>query len=781
HYKILEKLGEGGMGIVYKAQDTKLDRLVALKFLPHHLTANETERSRFLQEAKAAAALNHPNVCSVIDIQEHDGQQFIVMEYVDGVTLRSKLPFQDVQQAVHCAIQIGEALSEAHGKGIVHRDVKSDNIMVTGKNHVKVMDFGLAKLKGSLKLTRTSSTVGTLAYMAPEQIQGGKVDARSDIFSFGIVLYETLTGRTPFRGEHEAAMMYSIMNEEPESLLKHRSDLSPEFDRIIRRALEKDPEDRYQSVADMVSELRHEQKKSGRIIRPSIADVAPVHPSSAEEKPVVIQEAGAKKRAIIFVAAGMVLAAVAASVYLFIGREQAIDSLAVLPFENVGGGQDLDYLSDGITESIINNLTRIQGLRVVPRSSAFRFKGKDVDLQEVGSKLSVRAILTGKIVHRGPALDVQVDLVDVKNESQLWGNRYQSDLNSILSLQQQITKEVSSKLGTSLSGEEKEKLSRQSTENTEAYTLYLQGRYYWNRRSAASLEKAIDYFKLAIERDQGYALAYVGLADCYALQTQYTGTPAAVALPRAQEATEKALQLDNTLAEAHTTLAFIHQSRWKFDAAEKEYKHSIELNRKYATTYHWYSLLLHYVGRSEEASAVIQRAYEIDPLSPIIILNVGLAPFYKGDYNKALAYFRKSNEIDPSFASGYSFAGLVYFKLKDYVQALPLLEKGLELSGRSSESISYLGYYYGKIGNRQKALTLLKENQDRYYAGTGPAYNVARIYEGLGDRDKVVEWLERDYRDHSIWMIRLRTDVGWDDVHSDPRFLDLMKKVGVAK
>ena len=781
HYKILEKLGEGGMGIVYKAHDTKLDRLVALKFLPHHLTANETERSRFLQEAKAAAALNHPNVCSIIDIQEHNGQQFIVMEYVDGVTLRSKLPFQDVQQAIRSAIQIGEALTEAHTKGIVHRDVKSENIMVTGKNHVKVMDFGLAKLRGSLKLTRASSTVGTLAYMAPEQIQGGEVDARSDIFSFGIVLFESLTGRTPFRGEHEAAMMYSIMNEEPESLLKHRNDLSPEFDRIIRRALEKDPEDRYQSVADMVSELRHEQKKSGRVIRPSIADAAPAHPFRANEQPVVITEARVKKRAIVFVAAGVVLAAIAVSVYLLTDREQAIDSLAVLPFENVGGGQDLEYLSDGITESIINNLTRIQGLRVVPRSSAFRFKGKDVDLQEVSSKLNVRAILTGKIVHRGPALDVQVDLVDVKNESQLWGNRYQSDLRSLLSLQETITREVSSKLGTGLSGEENEKLSRQSTENTEAYNLYLQGRYYWNRRNAESLEKAIDYFRLAIERDPGYALAYVGLADCYALQMQYSGTPAAVALPRAQEATEKALRLDNTLAEAHTTLAFIHQSQWKFDAAEKEYKHSIELNPKYATTYHWYSLMLHYGGRSDEASSVIQRAYEIDPLSPIIILNVGLGFLFKGQYDEALAYFRKSNEIDPSFASAHFYSGATYFKMKDYGKAFPLLEKGLELSGRSSESIAYLAYCYAKIGKRDKAFELLKENQARYNAGTGAAYNVARIYEGLGDREKVFEWLDRDYRDHSPWMVRLRAEIGWEDLRSDPRFLDLIKKVGVSK
>ncbi len=592
HYKILEKLGEGGMGVVYKAHDTKLDRIVALKFLPLHLTANDAEKARFMQEARAAATLNHPHVCTIYRIDEYEGQQFIEMECIDGETLRRKIPVQKTDDALNYAIQIGEALQEAHSKGIVHRDIKADNIMVNAKNQIKVMDFGLAKLKGSLKLTKTSSTVGTLAYMAPEQIQGGEVDARSDIFSFGIVLFEMLAGKTPFHGEHEAAVMYSIVNEEPDSILKFKPDISPEIDRIIQRSLEKDPEDRYQHVDDMVSELRRSQKKSTRVVRPSTAGVSAIHTSSVENKTAPIPASPSKKKFIIPGIAAVILIAAAVWFYFFSGHQQAVDSLAVLPFENVGGSQDLDYLSDGVTESLINNLTKIQGLRVVPRTSAFRFKGKNVDIYEAGSKLNVRAILTGKIVSRGSALDVQVDLIDIKNESQLWGNHYQSDLSNLLTLQDQITTEVSSKLGIGVSSETQQNLTKRATDNTQAYQLYLQGRYYWNKRNAVAIENAINYFKQAIALDSNYALAYSGMADCYIIQSQYSGIPTKITVPLAREYAQRALQINNSLAEAHTTLAFSYFSDWKYDDAEREFKQAIALNPRYPTVYHWYNILL---------------------------------------------------------------------------------------------------------------------------------------------------------------------------------------------
>jgi TolB-like protein/Flp pilus assembly protein TadD/tRNA A-37 threonylcarbamoyl transferase component Bud32 len=783
HYKILEKLGEGGMGVVYKAEDLKLRRIVALKFLPQHLTSTEAEQARFLQEAQAAATLNHPNICTIHAIEEAEVpgggvQQFIDMEYVDGATLRRKLPFEKPADAVALAAQVGEALQEAHMKGIVHRDIKAENIMVNAKGQAKVMDFGLAKLKGSLKLTKTSSTVGTLAYMAPEQIQGGEVDARSDIFSFGILVFEMLAGKTPFRGEHEAAAMYSIMNEEPESLLKYRPELSPELDRIIKRALEKDPEDRFQSAADMVSELRREQKKSTRVVRSGAMDVA--HASAAAvPAPLPAAAPSPKSRAklVLGAALGIALIGAALAYFLFLGKPQPIDSLVVLPFENVGGGADLDYLSDGITENIINSLTKIQGLRVVPRSSAFRFKGKDLDASEIGAKLNVRAILSGKIVHRGTALDVQVDLVDVKNESQLWGNRYQSDMAGVLNLQDNITKEVSAKLGIGLTSEARDKLTKRYTENTEAYQLYLQGRFYWNKRNSKAIDQAFSYFRQAIALDSAFALAYAGLADCYILQPQYQGIPTGIAMPQAAANAQRALALDSSLAEAHTTLAFGYTGQYRYAEAEREFQRALELNPRYTTAYHWYGIMLGRSGHPDRYLALLQKAIEIDPYSPVLLLNFGVAQMALGNLADARQTFNKVVALDSSVFFGHMFLGIVDGREKKYASAVEHMLKGVALSDRSSEALGYLGYAYAKAGMRNEALALIKEDEDRYRAGTGAAYNIARIYAGLGDKEKTMELLEQDWKDQSTFLSTLLIDTSFDLVRDDPRFVAILRNM----
>lgn len=781
HYKILEKLGEGGMGIVYKAHDTKLDRIVALKFLPHHLTANDAEKARFLQEARAAATLNHPNVCTIYRIDEHNDQQFIEMEYVEGETLRKKISDMPVKQVIEFAIQIGEALAEAHLKGIVHRDVKAENIMVNTKNQVKVMDFGLAKLKGSLKLTRTSSTVGTLAYMAPEQIQGGEVDARSDIFSFGIVLFEMLTGKTPFRGEHEASMMYSIVNEEPESVLKHKPDISPELDRIIHRALEKDPADRYQHTDDMVSELRRLQKQTTKVSRASLTEMPAMKQQSTDQISQTKQTSPNSKKKILIGLIALLVVATTVIAYIFAGKQEAIDSLAVLPFEDVGAVSGQEYLADGVTESIINNLTKISSLRVVPRSTVFRFKGKETDVQEIGSKLNVSAVLSGRITHRGQSLDVQVDLIDIKRESQLWGNRYQSSIGELLALQSQITKDVSSKLGLESSDEPKEKLAKHSTENTQAYQLYLQGRYYWNKRNAVSIGQAINFFNQAIAIDSTYALAYAGLADCYIIQSQYAGTPSSITLPLAQTAARKALELDNSLAEPRVALAFSYFGEFHYDEAEREFKQAIALNPRYPTAYHWYSIMLVRTGRLDEAELVIKKAYELDPYSPVITLNVGIIYFMRKQYETTISYLRKGLELDPSFKAAYSWLGQVYERMGNIPEAISNAEKAVELSGRSSEDVGNLGYILAKHGRKAEALQLIKENENRYYSGTGAAYNIALIYVGLGDKEKVFQWLEQDWKDKSTFIGLIVSDDQWDEYRNDPRFIELMKKVGLAK
>ncbi len=797
HYRILEKLGEGGMGVVYKALDLKLDRAVALKFLPHHLMANEAEQARFLQEARAASALNHANICGIHSIGEYkdpaksEEQRFIDMEFVDGSTLRKKFesaPLR-VSEAVGYAIQIGEALHEAHTKGIVHRDIKADNVMVNSKNQIKVMDFGLAKLKGSLKLTRTSSTVGTLAYMAPEQIQGGEVDARSDIFSFGVLLFEMLTGHYPFRGEHEAAILYSIVNEDPESVLKSRPECSAELDRIINRALEKDPADRYQHTDDMVSELRRAQKQSARVSRTSVTNV-PVSSlaTPAEEKSAIhtsqihlFPTASLSRNVYFLIAACLVIALAAGYYFLFLNHTKPPDSLAVLPFVNVSADPNTEYLSDGITESIINSLTRIPGLRVIPRSTVFRFKGKDVDPQEVGAKLKVRAVLTGRIVQRGDELNVQLDLIDIDRQSQIYGNQYHHKAADIISMQEEIVGDVLKPLGVTLSGEERKSVNKRYTENVEAYKFYLQGRFYWNKRKASEIQKAIGFFNQAIALDPTYALAYVGLADCYAIQEQYAGLPGKETYPKAVAAATRALELDNTLAEAHTTLAFASYAMWNWEKAEQEFKTVFSLNPNYATAYHWYSILLHALGRHEEATREIKRAQELDPLSPVIGINVAIAYAFEGNYSKAIEGMDAVVAIDSMFSPAYYRKAQPYVKLGKMQEAFAAASKGLEISGRSAEALSILGYCLGLMGRREEALKVAKELEQRYAIQTTPGYNIARVYAGLGEKNGVFKWLETDLVNHSGSLIWLTQDSEWDSYRSDPRFSDLLNKIGLKK
>jgi eukaryotic-like serine/threonine-protein kinase len=815
HYRILEKLGEGGMGVVYKAQDTKLDRIVALKFLPHHLTANDAEQARFLQEARAAATLNHPNVCTIYRIDEYEGQQFIEMEYVDGDTLRKKIPVPKIDEALRYAIAIGEALQEAHLKGIVHRDIKCENIMVNSKNQVKVMDFGLAKLKGSLKLTRTSSTVGTLAYMAPEQIQGAEADARSDIFSFGIVLFEMLAGKTPFRGDHEAAIMYSIVNEQPEEINKYRPEASPELQRIINRGLEKDPEDRYQSAADMVSELRRIQKQSARVSRSSLAGT-PLESSTGKQTPAPDQFAGdssattpgsrgvrqpvsgapesragssgaalpvRSKSRLIYLLAGIVAVA-AIAYYLFVGKqeggEKRLESIAVLPFSNEGADPNTEYMSDGITENIINNLTRLKKLRVVPRSTVFHYKGKEVDPQKAGAELHVSAVLTGRVSQRGGDLNIQTDLIDVQQQSQLWGKQYQRRISDLLGAQDEISNDVAAQLQLQLTGEEQKTLTKRGTDNAEAYQLYLKGRYYWNKRSMGDIRKGIEFFQQSIEKDPSYAMAYSGLADCYVVLPQYSGLPAREILPKARTAAQKALEIDNSLAEAHASLAFVYEDLdWDFPSADREFKRAIELNPNYPTAHHWYAIFLGNMGRLDEMRDETEKAYQLDPLS-LIINNLRAASFYWiGKYDESIAAQRHTLELDSTFNTARMFMGLALFEKKMYPEAVAEFEAAVTLSKRRMEAVGALGYAYARIGRREDAMKLVEELKQTIPQGLDPFLNIAAIYAGLGDNNAAFQWLDRAYEIRSGFLLTLKTYRMFDSLRSTPRFIAFEKKIGL--
>jgi serine/threonine-protein kinase len=787
HYTILQKLGEGGMGVVYKARDTRLERLVALKFLPVHLTANDAEKARFLQEAKAASALNHQNVCTIYGIDEFEGQQFIEMELVDGVTLREKLPIQRQADAINYAIQIGDALQEAHSKGIVHRDIKAENIMVNSKNQIKVMDFGLAKLKGSMKLTRTSSTVGTLAYMAPEQIQGGEVDARSDLFSFGIVLFEMLTGRTPFRGEHEAAVLYSIVNEAPESLLKLRPDLSPELERIIDRAIEKDPEERYQSAADFVSELKRVLKQSTKVLRSATHEISlpePVKLSPSSSQPDI---APLRQRRNPLYVVGVILvvcvAAAAVAYFSFYGKSGSIDSIAVLPFTNVGADPNAEYLSDGITESLINTLSQLSNLTVMSRSSVFHYKGKEIDPQKAGKELGVKAVLTGRVTQRGDNLQISTELVNVANNSHIWGDQYNKKLSDILDVQEDISKEISRQLSLKLVGDDEKKLAKHSTENTEAYQFYLKGRFHWNKRKADDLKKAIDYFNEAIEKDPGYALAYAGLASAYAILPEYSGLPAKDFNPKVETAARKALDIDPTLAEPHAALGLVKYNHlWDWKGAEVELNRAIELNPNYPTTHHWYSICLRQQGKFDQAYAEIKRAQELDPLSPIINLNVAEALSLLQRDDEATEQLKYTLELEPNFPGGHMDLGSKYARQGKYDEAIGEFQRVRQIVGANTPyGLGNLGYAYAKAGKKDEANKILNQLLELSKQGFTLSVEVALVYNGLGEKDETFEWLGKGYDEQYTGLGNLKVGHAWDNLHSDPRYTALLKKIGLEK
>jgi serine/threonine protein kinase len=783
HYKIVEKLGEGGMGVVYKAQDTKLDRFVALKFLPPHSAQSDMEKNRMLQEAKAAASLNHPNVCQVIDIQEFEdpegaGRQFIVMEYVEGTTLRQKLPIQKIEDALQYAIQIGEALQAAHAKGIVHRDVKSENIMLSPDGRIKVMDFGLAKLKGSMKLTRTSSTVGTLAYMAPEQLHGGDVDARSDIFSFGVLLFEILTGRFPFRGEHEAALMYSIINEDPESILKYRGELSPEYDRIMLRALEKDPADRYQHIDDMVSELRRLLKGSSRIVRPD-----QMEKSTTTQRSNIPLVSSNKKNTKIWIGGIAVFAmlVIVAAALFFNSPGQRITSIAVLSFQNNSSDADKEYLSDGLTESLIFRLSQIPNLKVSPTSSVFRYKGKDIDPIKIGTELSVSAVMSGRIVQRGNNLSISVELVDVQNNNLLWGEKYERSLSELLSTQREIAGEIVEKLQLRLSGDEKKSFTKHYTESNEAYQLYLKGQYHFAKRTKDDILRGIDYFQQAINIDPKFALAYARIAEAYASMPPYPYLAPLEAFPKAKAAAQQALEIDPELAEGHSALAYVLAPfDWNWKESEREFKRAIELDPNSAAVHFRYGqVYLYPTGHFDEAISEIQRALELEPLD--LVMGTNLSSVYLAAHQQSLALeqAKKMYELDHDFPVNRYVLGQALIEGEKYLDAISVAEEGLRINPANQFLIMNAGCAYAKLGNRKAAENMIQRFKDLQKKQYVNLYMLASIYVALSENDLAFGELEKAYANRDWHLQRLKVDPFMDPLRSDPRFNVLLKKIGL--
>ncbi|MGB7063270.1 MAG: protein kinase [Candidatus Zixiibacteriota bacterium] len=736
NYKILEKLGEGGMGEVYLAQDTKLGRKVALKFLPSEYTSQLELKTRFMREARAAAALNHPNIITIHEVAEYEARPFIAMEYVEGESLKDLIARKELSigEVLDMALQISEGLAVAHGAQIVHRDIKPQNILMGKDGRVRICDFGLAKAKRDATLTQAGSTLGTIAYMSPEQAQGKEADHRSDIFSFGVVLYETVTGQLPFRGEHEAAVVHSIVNDTPEPLARYKSDVSGELQRIVGKAMEKNREMRYQHSDDLRADL-------GRLKTELETGVTKTLETSVKIMP----------------------------------------SIAVLPFTNLSADKEQEYFCDGMAEDIINALTHIEGLRVVARTSAFAFKSKHEDIREIGRKLNVETLLEGSVRKAGSRLRITAQLVNVTDGYHLWSERYDREMEDVFAIQDEISLAIVNKLKLLVG--EKAKLVRRHTDDLEAYNLYLKGRWFWNRRTEAGLKKAIEYLKQAIGKDPSYVLPYTGLADCYNILGWYGYLPPKKAFPRAKAAAEKSLEMDDTLAEAHTSLATVREFYdWDWLAAEREYKRAIERNPSYAPAHHRYAEYLSYMGRHEESIAEVKRATELDPLSLIINAVVGEVYYFARQYDQAIEASQRVIEMDPSFVVAHFLLAFPYAQKAMYDEAIAEAQKAMDLAGgRIPLFVAQLGTIYSYSGKRDEAEKVLDQlhelSKQRYVS---PFY-IALIYVGIGQKDQAFEWLEKAYDEHDHALETLKVDPMLDSVRSDPRFTELLKRMGLEK
>jgi len=779
HYKILEKLGEGGMGIVYKAQDTKLDRMVALKFLPPHLSTSEEDKARFIQEAKAASALNHPNVCTIHDIQEHDGQMFIVMEFVDGQTLRDKASqVPNIKSALDIGVQIADGLAAAHEKGIVHRDIKPENIMVRKDGIVQIMDFGLAKLRGVSRLTKEGSTVGTAGYMSPEQVQGVEADHRSDLFSLGVLLYELFTGQLPFRGVHETAMAYEIVNVDAKPMSSLKPEINQDLDRIILGCLEKDPNERMQSAKQVAVDLKRIRRDSGKQGVSQVHRVAASPASNAGQEPLAqtITRSGNRKPIIIGIVA--LLLSLAAAWYFFGRTNVAITSMVVLPFENVGADPDLEYLSEGVTEGIINKVSKIPDLRVIPRSASFRFKGTSKDPSSIGKELGVDAVLSGRVVQRGDKLDLTLELIDVREYSHMWGESYKRTMNDLITVQDEIVDEVRKviKPGATSAGA----VEKVQTTNPAAYRLYLQGKYHWNKRTAPDLERALNYYHQAIALDQDFALAHLGLAETYLLQGQYSDKRSGDVMALANEEAIRSLEIDNSLGQAHAALGMIREREWDWEGAEREFKLAIEKAPEYATSYHWYFIFLAIMGREKEGFAIMKKGAELDPYAPIILTNLAEAYMTKGDYTTANDILQKIFDIDPQFFFANVWRAAILQEQGKPKEALEQLDK-ISLPGLSSISLGFVAQYYGDLGEKSKTRMILKMLLSDLKNQQPDPVAVAMVYAGLGNADSTIAWLQQ-----ALAQIpkssSLPTTRAWREfrlVHQDPRYVAILRKMGL--
>jgi serine/threonine protein kinase/tetratricopeptide (TPR) repeat protein len=782
HYRILEKLGGGGMGVVYEAEDLNLGRHVALKFLPEHLAHDPQALERFRREARAASALNHPNICTIHEIAEDGGQHFIVMEMLSGQTLKHRLQSGAIalDQLLENAVQLADALDAAHSQRIVHRDIKPANIFITKRGAAKILDFGLAKLTGKPdapvaegatieeNLTSPGSTVGTVAYMSPEQARGEALDQRSDLFSFGAVLYEMATGRMAFGGNTSALVFDAILHKDPSSPVRINPDLPAELEHIINKALEKEPGLRYQSAAEMLADLKRLRRDSSSGQMKATTDSKPVQRS--------------RKKLFAGVGIAAVLALLALILFIFRGQSDGkeISSIAVLPFVNTANDPNTDYLSDGITESLINSLSQLPNLEVRARSSVFRYKGRDVEPQSVAKDLKVQAVVTGRIVLRGDQLVVSSELIDARTNRNLWGDQYDRKMTDLIAIQQDITGAISAKLREQLSTGPKKQAVNGGTNDPEAYQLYLKGRYYWEKRTPDALEKAKDSFNQAIARDPNYAMAYVGLSDYYNTVEDYVPIPASETAPKARAAAEKALAIDSSLAEAHAALAGAHWSLFEFAAAEREFKRALELNPNYAQAHHWYGLFLSWDGRNQDAIAHLRRAVELDPLNLQYNCNLGQVLGNAKQYDASIEQLKKTLEMDPNYGQAHAQLSAEYQATGKYGLWLEEIKKAMDLFHQPEDAaiVEETARVYAQSGLKPamaRQIVLKKQLAQHRYVDP---VDIALAYALLGDKDQTFAWLDKGLAEKSAGMQGFKSYALFEQWHSDPRYIELVKRMG---